>query len=56
MIVNGEPGDIFYTIKLDKDVTAIASYYKRQVKTERVIVITTDTHPIAERITKVTIV
>lgn len=32
-------GQIFYTNKQDKDITAIASYYDKKVKTERVFVL-----------------
>jgi hypothetical protein len=32
-------GQVFYTHKKDKDITAIAGYYKRKVKTERLFVI-----------------
>ncbi len=47
-------GAVFYTLKQDKDITAISSYYGKKVKTERLITI----NPISaetERIVKVTI-
>jgi len=47
-------GSVFYSQKQDKDLTAIASYYKKKVSTERLITV----HPISaetERILKVTI-
>lgn len=40
-MVNGKQGDVFYTDKHDGSITAIASYYKRKVITERLITITT---------------
>ena len=48
-------GQIFYTAKQDKDITAIASYYKKKVKTERLFTM----NPISgktQRIVKVTLV
>jgi len=47
-------GASFYTHKKDKDVTAIASYYKKKIKTERLLIINPQTTTI-EKITKVTI-
>lgn len=47
-------GDVFYTVKHDKDITAIASFYGKKVSTERLITI----NPISaetQRIVKVTI-
>ena len=47
-------GSVFHTLKQDKDMTAIASYYGKKVSTERLISI----NPITahtERIVKVTI-
>ena len=47
-------GAVFYTLKQDKDITAISTYYGKKVKTERLITI----NPISaetERIVKVTI-
>ena len=47
-------GQSFYSDKQDKDITAVASYYKINVKTERFICL----HPItleANRIIRVTI-
>lgn len=55
MMVNGETGDVFFSNKQDKDITAIASYYERQVRTERVIVVSISDDPKAERVTKITI-
>lgn len=48
---------IFYTPKPDKDITALAVYYKRKVLTERVVVIEQKNggDPIAKKLTKVTI-
>ena len=44
----------FYTNKKDKDITAISTYYKKKVKTERVFVINPQNVTI-DKITKVTI-
>jgi hypothetical protein len=53
-IANGKVGDFFYTEKPDKLMTASAVYYKRKIKTERLIVITTGgKDPIAKYITRV---
>jgi DTW domain-containing protein YfiP len=41
MICNGKVGDHFYSDKLDKHFTALSTYYKRKIKTERMIVTTT---------------
>jgi hypothetical protein len=55
-IINGKPGDSFYTHKKDKDVTAIATYYKKKVSTERIIAISKkEDSPISTMITKVTL-
>ena len=40
-IINLKSGSTFYSEKKDKDITAIASHYKRKVKTERVIFVST---------------
>lgn len=36
-------GQDFYTAKQDKDITAIASYYKKKIKTERLIMLNPQT-------------
>ena len=54
MMIHGKPGDIFYSEKLDRHLTAISTYYKRKIKTERLILI--DGHkenPTAKMITRV---
>ena len=56
IIVNGKSGDHFYSDKKDGGLTAIASYHKRKITTERLIVITTGgKEPKAKYITKVTL-
>ena len=56
IIVNGKSGDHFYSEKKDGGLTAIASYHKRKITTERLIVITTGgKEPKAKYITKVTL-
>ena len=42
MLLNGKAGDAFYTEKTDKDMTARATYYNRQIKTERIIAVKRD--------------
>lgn len=55
-LVYGKIGSVFYTTKDDRNVTAIAGYYNKKVKTERLIVVGgTKDKPTANRITKVTI-
>lgn len=56
MIGNGKAGDIFYSHKMDRHITAIATHHKRKIQTERLLLIggtmeeaTTDT------VTKVTL-
>ena len=39
MMLNGKDGDVFYTHKTDRAITAIATYYNRKVYTERVILV-----------------
>ena len=41
MIKHGKKGKIFYSDKPDNHITAISSYYKRNIKTERLIAVTT---------------
>jgi hypothetical protein len=56
MLKKGNEGDYFYTDKQDKSMTAFATYYKRKIKTERVIAITGyKQEPKALTLTKVTI-
>ena len=57
MIEHGKVGDVFYTEKMDKNMTAQAVYRKRKIKTERLITITKgDELPTVGQITKVTII
>ena len=56
MIANGKEGDCFYSDKMDKHLTAIATHHKRKILTERLITATTGKAiPIAKNITKVTL-
>lgn len=41
MIANGKEGDVFYSEKLDRHLTAIATHHSRKISTERVLVVTT---------------
>jgi len=55
-LVNGKPGQHFFTEKSDKDMTAISTYYQVKIKTERLVTVTTGTtEPKAGNIVKVTI-
>jgi hypothetical protein len=38
-LTNLKKGQSFISYKRDKDITAISSYYKRKVKTERILII-----------------
>jgi hypothetical protein len=56
-IINGKEGNVFYSEKTGKDLTAIAYYYNRKIKTERVVIIEGDkNNPSAKPIIKITIV
>jgi hypothetical protein len=56
MMINGLTGTSFYSEKKDKDLTAIASYYKRKITTERIIALSKNQNsPISKLITKVTL-
>ena len=57
MMQMGHEGDSFYTEKRDKTITAYATYYKRKITTERVVVVVGDkASPTAYNMTKVTLV
>ena len=49
-----KPGDYFYSHKMDKDLTAIAFYYKKKIKTERLMLINPQNYTV-QKITKITI-
>ncbi len=54
---NAIAGDTFFTEKNDKSMTAFAKYYKRKIKTERIIAVTGDKlKPTAYSLTKVTLI
>lgn len=56
MIANGKEGEHFYSDKLDRHLTAIATHHLRKIKTERLIIVTTaKSSPVAKYITKVTL-
>ena len=56
MMINGKSGDVFYTDKHDRHITALSSHYKRKITTERLITITTGgKEPLSKYITKVTL-
>ena len=52
---NGSVNDVLLTTAEDKTMTAYAVYYKRKIKTERMVTIDLSENPTANRITKVTI-
>lgn len=54
MIANGKVGDIFFSKKKDRHLTAIATHHKRKIITERLIAVTTGKEePLAYNLTKV---
>jgi len=56
MIFNGKVGEVFYSDKMDRHLTAISTHHKRKISTERLITITTGGKvPSAKYITKVTL-
>lgn len=56
MMVNGKANSYFYSEKKDRALTAIATYYKRRILTERLVAVTTGKgKPVAKNITKVTL-
>ncbi len=57
IIANGKEGDIFYSEKMDRHLTAIATHHKRKIITERMVVVTTaKSAPTAKSLTKVTLI
>lgn len=56
MIANGKPGQVFYSVKEDKHLTAMATYYQRKITTERIVSVSTaKKEPVANFLTKVTL-
>ena len=56
MILNGKPGEVFYTEKSDRYLTAVSRYYNKKINTERVVMVTrSKLNPEATSVTKVTI-
>lgn len=56
MMANGKPGDVFFSEKMDRHLTAIATHHQRKIKTERLIVVTTaKSNPSASTLTKITL-
>jgi hypothetical protein len=57
MIKYGKPGNVFYSAKPDKNITAISTAYQRKITTERCFIITLETRekPKIETLTKVTL-
>jgi hypothetical protein len=53
-LLNLKEGESFYTEKRDKDITAIASYYDKKVKTERLFVLNPQSGE-TQRVVKVTL-
>jgi len=57
MIVNGNKGDVFYSHKADQHLTAISTYYKRKITTERLALVGgSKEDPTIKTITKVTLI
>jgi hypothetical protein len=56
MIANGKEGQVFYSEKKDRHLTAIATHHQRKILTERLIAVTTGKEePVATNLTKVTL-
>lgn len=56
MIANGLVGQHFYSDKMDRHLTAIATHHNRKIKTERLITVSTGgKDPQSKYITKVTL-
>ncbi len=56
MIANGKKGKVFYSEKLDRHLTAIATGHKRKIRTERLITVTSHKEkPVAGVLTRVTL-
>jgi hypothetical protein len=56
MIANGKTGQVFYSKKIDRHLTAIATHHNRKIKTERLITISIAKEtPKAEKLTKITL-
>lgn len=57
MIANGKSGDIFYSHKKDRHLTAISSHHDRKIITENLIIVSDYIKsPKANKITKVTLI
>jgi hypothetical protein len=55
-IANGKVGQHLYSDKDDKSLTALASFHKKKISTERFVLVTTaKSTPIAKSLTKVTL-
>lgn len=56
MIANGQEGQQFYSDKMDRHLTSIATHHKRKITTERLLVVTTaKSIPIASYVTRITL-
>ena len=56
VLTNAEQFYVFYSSKTDRQLTALASAYNREIRTERVVVVDGNrTNPSAYPLTKVTI-
>ena len=56
MMQYGEKGEMFYSGKTDRALTAIANHTKRKIKTERMIVVGgSQTNPFTDTVVKVTL-
>jgi hypothetical protein len=56
MLKHGKVGEVFFSMREDRLITAAANYYKRTVTTERMLLVSSaKAEPTAEYITKVTL-
>lgn len=56
LLSQANKGTTFYTEKDDKHMTALAIYYKRTIKTQRIIAVVDKDDPTAVRLTRVKII
>ena len=56
LLSQAKKGTTFYTEKDDKHMTAMAIYYKREIKTQRIVAIVDKENPSAIKLTRVKII
>lgn len=56
LLSQANKGATFYTEKDDKHMTALAIYYKREIKTQRIVAVVDKENPSAVKLTRVKII